>query len=46
MPLRNLKVIGKKKAWSAYADGYIKEGDTYLESRFAQLKETLKLLAN
>ncbi|EHR78896.1 cell division protein [Thermococcus litoralis DSM 5473] len=32
------------RAWSAYADGYIREGDTYLESGYAQLRETSKLL--
>jgi len=32
------------RAWSAYADGYVKEGDTYLESGYSQLKETSKLL--
>lgn len=32
------------RAWSAYADGYIGEGDTYLESGYAQLREISKLL--
>ncbi|WP_175059291.1 cell division protein [Thermococcus sp. 2319x1] len=32
------------RAWSAYADGYIREGDAYLESGYAQLRETSKLL--
>ncbi len=34
------------RAWSAYADGYPEEGDTYLESGYTQLKETLKLLSS
>ncbi|KPU63566.1 cell division protein [Thermococcus sp. EP1] len=34
------------RAWSAYADGYVKEGDTYLESGYSQLKETSKLLSS
>ncbi|MCD6144484.1 MAG: cell division protein [Thermococcus sp.] len=32
------------RAWSAYADGYIREGNAYLESGYAQLRETSELL--